>query len=409
MDTKISTNMTNPVPNSQCTTNMNYNQIWSYQQLISMLSLSKKKRTKNEYVFLDDIERGGQTQERIKQIAGHYATMYLETDEKGDKQLKGRFYWMGLAAFAAKQVYCGILAMDDMVNKVSSISSYYGNKLDDFTGAKKIAPEWMKHLEENALSGEELQYVRERMLLGNLFLFLDIYPYHHLYRDLPCSFFEAINRRNSQNYVSTVKTDLYDLPYCKELGLIKHFAYKEKEHLKSAFENIKKTEELLRASNGVINKDIRKIQWKSLIAIANHEQRVILQNCFYAPNGRIDPKLKTIFDKQKQLDKHTNALTALDWFADVQGRQAVLTNACQLSFLFMKGHKDRDRFYEDMINSKELNSTEGENLYDVEQRMEFITRIAKDYHFIMLNYKTKVEGYMQSIFDGNIVEGGGVF
>lgn len=47
--------------------------------------------------------------------------------------------------------------------------------------------------------------------------------------------------------------------------------------------------------------------------------------------------------------------------------------------------------------------------YDVEQRMAFITRIAKDYHFIMLNYKTKVEGYMQSIVNGKVVEGDGDF
>lgn len=408
MDTKIATNMTNPVSNSQCTAKMDYNKIWSYQQLISMILLSEKY-TNTEYRFLDDSEQRGQTQERIRVIASHYARMYLETSKKGNKNLKGRFYWMGLAAFAAKQVYCGVLAMDDMVNKVSSISSYYGNKLDDFTGAKKIIPEWMVHLEENALSGKELQYVRERMLLGNLFLFFDIYPYHFLYRDLPCSFFEAINRRNSQNYVSTVKTDLYDLPYCKELGLIKHFAYKEKKHLKSAFKNIKKTEEFLRQNKGVITESVRKTQWQSLLDIADHEQRVILQSCFYAPNGRIDPKLKTIFDKQKQLDKHINSLTVLDWFADVQGRQAVLTNACQLSSFFMQDNSDREKFFKDMTNSKEFNSTEGENLYDVDQRMEFITRIAKDYHFIMLKYKAKVEGYMQSIVDGNIVEGGGVF
>ncbi|STY91014.1 hypothetical protein [Moraxella bovis] len=102
-------------------------------------------------------------------------------------------------------------------------------------------------------------------------------------------------------------------------------------------------------------------------------------------------------------------MAAISWIADVQGRQAVLTNACQLSDDFMKGHKDRERFYEDMKNSSELNSTWGENLYDVEQRMEFITRIAKDYHFIMLSYKTKVEGYMQSIVNGKVVEGDGDF
>lgn len=407
MDTKIAANMTNPVPNSQCTAKMDYNKIWSYQQLISMILLSEKY-SNTEYRFLDDSEQQGQTQERIKVIASHYARMYLENSKKGNKNLKGRFYWMGLAVFAAKQVYCGILAMDDMVNKISSISSYYGNKLDDFTGAKKIAPEWMAHLEENALSGEELKYVRDRMLLGNLFLFLDIYPYHFLYRDLPCSFFEAINRRNSQNYVSTVKTDLYDLPYCKELGLISHFTYK-KDYLRSAFENIKKTEELLRKSNGAITRDVRLAQWESLIKIANHEQRVILQNCFYAPNGKVDPKLKVIFDKQKQLDKLKKTMTALSWIADVQGRQAVLTNACQLSDDFMKDHKDRERFYKDMKNSTELKSTVGENLYDVEQRMAFILRIAEDYHFIMLNYKEKVEGYMQSIVNGEIVEGKGDF
>ncbi|OPH33606.1 DUF2515 family protein [Moraxella equi] len=407
MDTKISTNMTNPVPNSQCTARMDYGEIWSYHQLISMILLSKK-HTSTEHRFLDDSEQKGQTQKRIKTIASHYAIMYLETSKKGGKNLKGRFYWMGLAAFAAKQVYCGALAMDDVVNKGLSKVGYYGNKLDDFTGAKAIAPQYIKHLEENALSDKELDYIRERMLLGNLFLFLDIYPYHHLYRELPCSFFEAINHRNSQKYVSTVKTDLYDLPHCDELGLIEHFTY-DKKHLKSAFENIKKTEELLRASNGVITEDIRKIQWKSLIAIANHEQRVILQNCFYAPNGRVDPTLKKVLDKQKQLDKLKKTMAAISWIADVQGRQAVLTNACQLSDDFMEGNADRERFYEDMKNSSELNSTWGENLYDVEQRMEFITRIAKDYHFIMLNYKTKVEGYMQSIVNGKVVEGDGDF
>ncbi len=168
-------------------------------------------------------------------------------------------------------------------------------------------------------------------------------------------------------------------------------------------------EGLLRQSKGKTTRDIRVLQWDSLMDIANHEQRVILQNCFYAPNGRVDPTLKKVFDKQKQLDKLKKTMAAISWIADVQGRQAVLTNACQLSDDFMKGHKDRERFYEDMENSSELNSTWGENLYDVEQRMEFITRIAEDYHFIMLNYKTKVEGYMQSIVNGKVVEGDGDF
>lgn len=58
MDTKISTNMTNPVPNSQCTARMDYGEIWSYHQLISMILLSKK-HTSTEHRFLDDSEQKG--------------------------------------------------------------------------------------------------------------------------------------------------------------------------------------------------------------------------------------------------------------------------------------------------------------------------------------------------------------
>lgn len=50
MDTKIAANMTNPIPDSQCVAKMDYNKIWSYQQLISMMLLSKK-HTNTEYKF----------------------------------------------------------------------------------------------------------------------------------------------------------------------------------------------------------------------------------------------------------------------------------------------------------------------------------------------------------------------
>ncbi len=40
---------------------------------------------------------------RAARIAAAYASFYLEQGEDGKPELKGRFYWMGLAAFASKQ------------------------------------------------------------------------------------------------------------------------------------------------------------------------------------------------------------------------------------------------------------------------------------------------------------------
>ncbi len=41
---------------------------------------------------------------RARRIASVYAKIYLEQENHGDKQLIGRYYWMGLGAFASKTV-----------------------------------------------------------------------------------------------------------------------------------------------------------------------------------------------------------------------------------------------------------------------------------------------------------------
>ena len=41
---------------------------------------------------------------RAKTIAGIYARFYLEQEKYGNPKLMGRYYWMGLGAFASKTV-----------------------------------------------------------------------------------------------------------------------------------------------------------------------------------------------------------------------------------------------------------------------------------------------------------------
>lgn len=63
------------------------------------------------YMQLSFASRNGQTAvfspspiARAKTIAGIYARFYLEQEKYGNPKLMGRYYWMGLGAFASKTV-----------------------------------------------------------------------------------------------------------------------------------------------------------------------------------------------------------------------------------------------------------------------------------------------------------------
>ena len=376
---------TNDICNSQCISTGQCNGIWSVVQYdaiinitsIPLLPLAVPKKP----VLLDN-------KERVKKISSQYAKMYLEIG--GNPKLKGRFYWMALGAIAAKQVYCGILALDDLVSQYGArgfdLAKYFG-----FPSNAEIP------------SQSEVNYVRKKLLKGNLWLYLDIYPAHAYYRNFNKSFDTCFNQRNANNYINSanapVKIQLNNMPEAKQaLSELKNFVYSniptgKEDFLKQGFDNIKKFEQ---ASTP---KDKQIYQLESLMKIANHEQKVILQNCFYAPNGVIDPTLKIIFDKQKNLEnnyKKTMSFTSV--FADVQGGQAVLTNTCHIgkaySHLGNLTEADLKDFVENMLPN--------ENLYNVEQRMAFITRIARKFHKIMNKHSQIMDKFLQELAKENI-------
>ncbi|MBD2812657.1 hypothetical protein ID853_17705 [Xenorhabdus sp. Vera] len=152
--------------------------------------------------------------ERNKRINAAYASLWLNDN---------RFQWAGLAAFASKQVGCGLLHAADMVEKIQAHqdanrrvrqsakelentmdSPFYflhpqlkvrGEKaIEDFPLAIEEARDASNNNKLSILSNVpglqpisfgaqySLNYVYEMMALGNTTLFLDVYPLHAFYK-----------------------------------------------------------------------------------------------------------------------------------------------------------------------------------------------------------------------------------
>jgi hypothetical protein len=128
--------------------------------------------------------------ERNKHINRAYARLWLADN---------RFQWAGLAAFASRQVGCGLLhsagivdsrrrerdAIDRSLGQGSAPGVQYGATL------KQLATE---------MAGSSMQ---RRLGLGNTHVFLDIYPLHRFYMERGLATFMAClpARRNARNAV----------------------------------------------------------------------------------------------------------------------------------------------------------------------------------------------------------------
>lgn len=146
--------------------------------------------------------------ERNRAINAAYARLWLHDS---------RFQWAGLAAFASKQVGCGLLhaaqmneliqAERDAIQPLRDSRSESGlltparmeeqaqlAKEADKMDAANPSPDWLP----KAAVQDQIQYVYEMMALGNTTLFLDIYPLHMFYAKRGFEEFKTcLNRRSS--------------------------------------------------------------------------------------------------------------------------------------------------------------------------------------------------------------------
>lgn len=104
---------------------------------------------------------------RNRRINQAYAQLWL-----ADK----RFQWAGLAAFASKQVGCGLLHAADNI-RTSQAEMAANAHRPDITGSADIAA--MNSMP--AVISASSAYMYQQLALGNTLLFLDIYPLHRFY------------------------------------------------------------------------------------------------------------------------------------------------------------------------------------------------------------------------------------
>jgi hypothetical protein len=225
------TAMTNTTSKSCAEVTCDCNTMWSMAQQFSSTRLctqtgEDKGRLVRDYAV------------RARRIAGTYARFYLETEEGGDKEKLGRYYWMALGAFASKTVACTFEAWQ--VEAMSLVT----------------------------------RTVWEGLGKGNFWLFCDISGWHW-YRNMhPTSFEKCLHQRNATNYVSEVKNQIKKLPWNETaLPTIRHFA--PSPEIISAFKNVRLFE------TKTTLKEKQSAQLAHLLDIANHEQGVILQPLIY--------------------------------------------------------------------------------------------------------------------------------
>ena len=386
---------TNEICNSNCITQVDCKNMWSLVQYSSYMALTSYKSlevikkavhggdAKREFLY-----KGSDDQKRVKLISSQYAKMYLEKTKISNVKYKGRFYWMALGAIAAKQVYCGILALDDFVSKVGGGVILDGaNRVLD-----KIDISDRRFIATGGITKSDFDYMKYCMLKGNLWLYLDIYPYHEYYCRFSNTFNECLPKRDGATYDTKVANDMNKIPYNEAYNKLEKFKYSDNilNNLKEAFQYVKDFE---------IAKTIQKkqdAQFNNLMTIAVHEQHVVLEKSFYSPNGQPDQRLKDIFDKQSKLESNHPYYTQFGaLIADVQNRQAVFTNSCSLP-IGLNSLSDKDKFFEDMLKN--------ERLYIIKERMKFITRIAEDFHYVMKKYPGYMENCLARLAEGDITE-----
>jgi len=223
------TSTTNTTDKSSKELHLDCNVMWSMIQQMSTERLCVKKGPySGSFVFY--------ASDRARRIAATYAQIYLETDKYGDINKKGRFYWMALGAFASKTVACS--------------------------------------LDDTRVNNPLLSTVHEGLAKGNMWLFFDISGWHWYYTRFDASFDVCVLQRDASKYVKPVKDQMEHYPW-KDEALPKIRNMHEHSYIVTGFDIVKEIE----GTHDIEAR--RRLQFEHLLAIANHEQGVILQPLIY--------------------------------------------------------------------------------------------------------------------------------
>ncbi|MEE4679736.1 hypothetical protein V2K56_08785 [Pseudomonas alliivorans] len=217
-------------------------QLWTLGQQEAVRRLSVKTRVEHKQPARYELIKGFST--RAARIAGNYARIYLEQETNGKPELKGRFYWTGLAAFASKQVMCAL----------------------DYSSDTKL-----RYL---LVPAPPLEMTKIFLGKGNFWLFQDIFVWHWFYINFPEQFDECVKARDLSKCDERFKAYFAKLPWFDEaLPKIKNLVFND--YIILGFNLVRKIEATRNGSKRAEQ------QLAHLMAIAYHEQLKILQPLIY--------------------------------------------------------------------------------------------------------------------------------
>lgn len=187
---------TNTRPDSQHPATVECWHLWSYAQEASLNALSEQGKD-CRYRLIGDAER------RAKRIAANYADLYFKSAEKSQGEIQ--FYWVALAAFVVKDIVHAYEYTRDQV-----LSGAWRGSVGDTFGKDPYTHAMRTYL---------------ALAKGNLWLFLDIYPWLWFYLEYGINKDGSLNRarldmcvpqRDSGSYQKQSKAMIEGLPYARK-------------------------------------------------------------------------------------------------------------------------------------------------------------------------------------------------
>jgi hypothetical protein len=329
-DPTIVTAYTNTTPHSRAPAQFDCNAMWCLAQQFSTVRLCMHTgRLKGHLVDNYAV--------RARRIAATYARFYLEMEDGCDVTKKGRFYWMALGAFASKTVACTLEAW-----QIQSMS---------YTLTKEVNGVTVRFI---LLS----RTIKESLGKGNLWLFNDISGWHWYYAKYPAHFDQCISSRNAANYLPPVQKQMNQLPWKAE-ALPKINNMQVSGYIREGFAKVKAFENETNPTRRPT------IQLDHLLAIADHEQGVILQPLIYD-----DPDFAKWLGFQR--------MAWVKWASP--NLELVFTHACTTDKAELKSVAPDDTVLERLGS-----------------RMTWIGDAAKQFHGLMQKYPVFMENEIRTI------------
>ncbi|MFU2197375.1 DUF2515 family protein [Acinetobacter baumannii] len=198
---------------------------------------------------------------RARRIASVYARIYLEQEISGNKLFKGRYYWMGLGAFASKTVAA------IFKHGLTAWGYKWAPVISGAIGGVLTAPVINSMIRDPVHSFAK----------GNLWLFMDIAPWHYAWSASSASFKSCMKARKVSGF-KHIKKEVENLPWSNSLSVIKQLGWTDQ--IEEGFGYLPDIESTFKRAGKTRNDNFKtaaKNLFDHLMAIAVQEQYNILQ------------------------------------------------------------------------------------------------------------------------------------